>query len=75
MFPEKLQQYLNEQIIEGSDIHIVNENLCDGYNWVIIPKNLANWVVLVQWYEGSDTFALINLQGRTLQYVKDLQVK
>ena len=75
MFPEKLQQYLEDQTFEGNDIHVVNDSQCDGYTWVVIPKDLNQWVVLVQWYEGDDNFDLINLQGRTLKYVQNLQLQ
>lgn len=72
-FPEKLTTFLNEQIYDsGNDVHAINDDQCDGFTWIIIPKGLTNWIVLVQWYEGSDDFEIINLQGRTLEYVADL---
>ncbi len=73
--PEKLQNYINEQMFENSTIHMVNDKESDAFTWIIIPAVLKNWIILVQWYPGEDSFNIVNLQGATIDYLKQLNVK
>jgi hypothetical protein len=50
MFPENLMKFLNDQTMDGNDVHSVNDDKCDGYTWVIIPKGLQDWVIGLLWY-------------------------
>jgi len=69
MFPVKLTEYLQEQMMEGHDVHYIAEPKSDALTWVIIPT-LEDWVIICQWYEGSENYDLINLQGCELEYVR-----
>lgn len=69
MFPKKLTDQIGEFIEEGYDVHVISDPAIDAYTWIVTPIDLDNWVIIVQWYAGNEGFEFINLQGRTLKYL------
>lgn len=61
-FPKKLQHYLMEQVHEGSTIIPTFGN--DSYMFVIRPKDLKDFIVLIEWYEGEENFSMVNISGK-----------
>ena len=62
VYPASLIKYLKEQESEGYDITLTHT--MDGSMWIIQPTILGEWLTLVEWYEGQDTFDVVNLCGR-----------
>jgi hypothetical protein len=57
-YPTKLVEYLTEQEADGKEIF--TSQIMDGTIW-IIPERSMDWITLITWYDGEETFNLVNV--------------
>jgi hypothetical protein len=63
-YPKALTEYITEQESEGSEIFTTFSE--DETIWLIVPKGLENWIIVVSWTPGFDEFFIVNITGRAL---------
>lgn len=63
VIPQGLRDYIDEQVSDGSEVIATTAE--DGYTWIITESSLKNWVTVVQWYEGMETYSIVNITGKT----------
>jgi len=60
-YPEKLLDLIFDHIAEGDEVTISSGETTVLF--LIKPRTLSKWLIVVEWYEGTDTFHLINVTG------------
>lgn len=66
-YPQKLIDYLTEQEFEfNAEIFMVRSHDHEAVSWYVVPENLGNWIIIVQWDGYSDDFQLINITGKAI---------
>ena len=61
-YPQRLLDHLYEQDIEGSEVFTTYTE--DGTMFIIKHKGLGKWLTVIEWFNGSDDFQLINVCGQ-----------
>lgn len=64
-YPQSLIEYLQEQDAEGNEIFTSYTE--DGTMFIVKPTGLENWIVVVEWYPGSDDFQIVNVSGKAFR--------
>ena len=76
-YPQELVDFLTEQEGEGSEIFTTQNS--DSTVWIIIYPSLKDYVSIIEWYQGEDTYNHVNLMGKALKrfklVVKELENK
>lgn len=67
-YPENLINFLTEQESEGSEIFTTSTE--DSTMFIIKPENLDKWVVLIEWFEGSEEYSTVNIYGKAFDRLK-----
>ena len=69
--PPKLAKYINEQVMDSVVTHIDGG---DAFLWYIYKPDIE-WVILVQWYPGSEEWDIVNLPKDCVDKVVQLHDK
>lgn len=64
-YPKELVDFLTEQEAEGSEIFTTQNS--DSTIWIITYPSLKDYVSLLEWYQGEDTYAHVNLMDKALK--------
>ena len=76
-YPQELVDFLTEQEGEGSEIFTTQNS--DSTVWIIIYPSLKDYVSIIEWYQGEDTYNCVNLMDKALKrfklVVKELENK
>lgn len=63
--PQKLVEYLTEQMAEGSTITTTYNE--DSVIFIVTYPDLESWVTVVEWADGQERFSLVNLNGEAFK--------
>ena len=72
-YPKDLVDLIAEHESEGAEVFVTQNT--DGTVFIIKPASLEKWYVLLEWYEGSQKFAHVNLAGKSVERMMKLFIE
>ena len=69
-YPQTLVDFLTEQEAGGSEIFTTQND--DSTIWIITYPHLNEYVSIIEWYQGEETYSHVNLSGKALKRFKSV---
>lgn len=72
-YPKDLIDYLTEQEADGCEIFTTQSS--DGAVWMVVPRGLDKWVVYIEWFQGENTYSMVNVCEKAFDRLKKVMAE